>query len=153
MKFFKKNKTFNLKVKMINTLMINGKKKTGEKILLKFAKLLYKSNTKSFKNLVHLAIINSTSTFKLNEQIIKKGKRKVIKSTPSFILNESIRIMTSLKFIKNAVVKNRNSICFYKSFVNEVLGSSQLKSQSVDQKNQLQKQILINKRYLSRFRW
>ncbi len=63
-------KSFNLKTKIINTLMISGKKNTGEKILLKFAKRLQKSSKKNFKSLVQLAIINSTPTFKLNEQIV-----------------------------------------------------------------------------------
>jgi len=152
-KSLKGNKTFNLKAKIINTLMISGKKKTGEKILLKFAKLLQKSSNKNFKNLVQLAIINSTPTFKLNEQVVKKGKRKSVRSTPSFITSDSLRIMASLKLIINAVNKNKTSTSFYETLVNEVLASSEAKSQAVDKKNELQKQILINKRYLSKFRW
>ena len=152
-KSLKSNKTFDLKTKIVNTLMISGKKKTGEKVLLKFAKLLQKSTNKNFKSLVQLAIVNSTPTFKLNEQILKKGKRKTIKSTPSFITSDSLRIMTSLKFIRNAVAKNKSSVYFYESLVNEIMASSALKSQAVDKKNELQKQILINKRYLSKFRW
>jgi ribosomal protein S7 len=152
-KSLKSNKTFDLKTKIVNTLMISGKKKTGEKVLLKFAKLLQKSTNKNFKSLVQLAIVNSTPTFKLNEQVLKKGKRKAIKSTPSFITNDSLRIMTSLKFIKSAVAKNKSSVYFYESLVNEIMASSALKSQAVDTKNELQKQILINKRYLSKFRW
>lgn len=152
-KSLKGNKAFNLKSKIINTLMVSGKKKTGEKILLKFAKLLQKSSNKNFKNLVQLAIINSTPTFKLNEQVVKKGKRKSVRSTPSFITSDSLRIMASLKFIVNAVSKNKTSAHFYENLVNEVLASSAVKSQAVDKKNELQKQILINKRYLSKFRW
>lgn len=152
-KSFKSSKTFKLKTKIVNTLMRSGKKKTGEKILLKFTKLLQKSSNKNFRNLVQLAIINSTPTFKLNEQIVKKGKRKAVRSTPSFITTDSLRIMTSLKFIRTAVAKNKNSGFFYESLANEILASSTLKSQAVDKKNELQKQILINKRYLSKFRW
>ena len=152
-KSLKNNKSFDLKTKIISTLMVCGKKKTGEKILLKFAKLQQKSTSKNFKNIVHLAVINSTPTFKLNEQISKKGKRKAIKSIPSFIKSDSLRVMTSLKFIKNAVVKNKSSAFFYQNLVTEVTASSVLKSQAVDHKNELQKQILINKRYLAKFRW
>jgi ribosomal protein S7 len=133
-KSLKSNKTFDLKTKIVNTLMISGKKKTGEKVLLKFAKLLQKSTNKNFKSLVQLAIVNSTPTFKLNEQILKKGKRKAIKSTPSFITSDSLRIMTSLKFIRNAVAKNKSSVYFYESLVNEIMASSALKSQAVDKK-------------------
>ena len=79
-KSLKKNNSLHLKNKIINTLMESGKKKTGEKILLKFLKLLQKSTDKNFKVLLQSAIIHSTSTFKLNEQSIKKGKRKAKKS-------------------------------------------------------------------------
>jgi ribosomal protein S7 len=152
-KSLKNNKILGLKTKIISTLMVRGKKKTGEKILLKFAKLQQKSTSKSLKSIVHLAIINSTPTFKLNEQISKKGKRKAIKSIPSFIKNDSLRVMTSLKFIKNAVTKNKSSASFYQSLAAEIMASSTLKSQAIEQKNELQKQILVNKRYLSKFRW
>lgn len=152
-KSIKRGKAFDLKTKVINTLMLEGKKKTGEKILLKFAKRLQKSSDKKFKHLFQLAIINSTPTFKLNEQIVKKGKRKAVRITPSFIANDSLRIMTSLKFIKTTVSKNKKSVQFYESLSEEILASAVLKSQAVDKKNDLQKQILINKRYLSKFRW
>jgi ribosomal protein S7 len=152
-KSVKNAKAFNLKTKIINIIMISGKKNTGEKILLNFAKKLQKSNNKHFKKLVQLAIINSTPTFKLNEQIVKKGKRKAIRSNPSFIMTDALRVMTSLKSIKRVVVKNKSSNQFYETLANEVLLASNLKGQSVDKKTELQKQILLNKRYLSKFRW
>lgn len=149
----KNAKKFILKTKIINTLMLNGKKNTGEKILLKFVKKLQKSNDKDFKKLVQLAIINSTSTFKLNEQVVKKGKRKAVRYTPSFITTNSLRIMTSLKLIKYFATKNKSSNQFYVSLVNEIFMASNLKGQSVEKKTELQKQILANKRYLANFRW
>jgi ribosomal protein S7 len=152
-KSLKKNNTLDLKQKIVNTLMKSGKKKTGEKIILKFLKSLQKSTNKNFKLLLQSAIINSTSTFKLNEQSIKKGKRKAKKNIPSFIISDSLRIITALKLIKKVSARNRNSNYFYQSLTAEVLLSSALKGRSIDQKNELQKQILINKRYLSKFRW
>jgi ribosomal protein S7 len=149
----KKNKTIVLRNKIINVLMRNGKKHTGEKILLKSSKLLQKSSKKPFRNLVQLAVINTTSAFKLNEQVMKKGKRKSTKVTPSFIVKDSLRIMTALKYIKTTVYKNKSSINFHKSLVKEILASSSLKGQSVEQKTKLQTQILLNKRYLSKFKW
>ena len=85
--------------------------------------------------------------------MMKKGKRKSKKITPSFIIKDSLRIMTALKFIKNTVQKNKRSTNFYKNLANEILASSSLKSQSIDQKTKLQTQILLNKRYLSKFKW
>jgi len=139
--------------KIVNVFMKNGKKHTGEKILLKSSKLIQKSSRKNFKNLVQLAIVNTTSAFKLNEQVMKKGKRKSKKVTPSFIIKDSLRVMTALKFIKNTVQKKKNSINSYKNLSNEILASSLLKGQSIEQKTKLQTQILLNKRYLSKFKW
>lgn len=149
----KKNNTPHLRNSIISALMKSGKKKTGEKIVIKFLKLLQKSTVKDFKMILQSAIINSTSTFKLNEQAIKKGKRRAKKYVPSFIISDSLRIVTTLKLIKKVSAKNRSSSYFYQSLMAEVLAASTSKGQSVDQKNELQKQILINKRYLSKFRW
>jgi len=149
----KKKKTIILKDKIVNVLMKNGSKHTSEKILLKSSKLLQKSSKKNFQSLIQLAIINATSTFKLNEQIVKKSKRKSKKITPSFILKNSLRTMTALKFIKTAVCEKGNSIGFHKNLTKEILTSSSLKGQSVEQKTKLQVQVLLNKRYLSKFKW
>lgn len=152
-KLLKNAKMFTLETKIVNTLMLSGKKSTGEKILLKFSKKLQKSNNKHFKKLVQIAIINSTSTFKLNEQIVKKGKRKAVRHIPSFITTDSLRIMISLKLLKRSATKTKNSNQFYESLVNEIIMASSLKGQSVEKKTELQKQILGNKRYLANFRW
>ena len=149
----KNSKNFDLKTKLCNTVLISGKKKTGEKILVKFAKRVQKSTDKNFKNLIQLAIINTTSAFKLNEQVFKKGKRKAVRVTPSFITNDSLRLTTSLKLLKSTASKNSKAIPFYQKLTNETLDSFMLKSQALDKKNEVQKQILANKRYLSKFRW
>lgn len=149
----KNMKIFNLKAKIINVLMLSGKKSTGEKILLKSAKKLQKLTNKHFKTLIQMAIINSTSTFKLNEQIVKKGKRKSVRSVPSFVATDQFRVMLSLKLIKNASVKGKGSNEFYESLANEILQASSLKGQSINTKTDLQKQILANKRYLAKFYW
>lgn len=143
----------NFKAKIVNILMTNGKKNTGEKILLKFAKNLQKLSNKHFKKLVQLAIINSTSIFKVNEQIVKRGKRKTTRKIPSFILSDSFRTTFSLKSIKSAVVKSKRANCFYEGLSNEVLMASSLKGQSIEKRIDLQKQILANKRYLAKFKW
>ena len=152
-KLLKKKKSFDLRTKIVNTLMTSGKKKTGEKILLKSMKNLQRSTTKNSKSVLQLAIINSTPTFKLNEQIVKKGKRKAVKITPSFIIKDSLRIMTSLKLIKTTASKNKSADKFDQIIAKELMASALLKSQSVNKKNELQKQVLMNKRYLSKFRW
>jgi ribosomal protein S7 len=149
----KKKSPVILKKKITNVLMKNGKKHTGEKILLKSSKLLQKSSKKVFQNLFQLAIINTASTFKLNEQVMKKGKRKSKKIIPFFIIKDSLRIMAALKYIKITVSKTKSANHFYKSFGKEILAASLSKGNSIDQKTKLQTQILLNKRYLSKFRW
>ena len=149
----KNSKNFSLKAKLGNILMSNGKKKTGEKILLKSVKRLQKSAGKNLRTLVQLSIVNTTSTFKLNEQIVKKGKRKTVRVAPSFIPSDSLRLTTSLKFLKVGASKNRKAVSFYEKFTDEILASFTLKSQAVERKNEVQKEIIMNKRYLSRFRW
>ena len=129
------------------------KKKTGEKILLKSIKNIQRTTSKNSKSVLQLAIINSTPTFKLNEQIVKKGKRKAVKITPSFINKDSLRIMMSLKLLKMSISKSKSSNKFYESLSKELIVSAFLKSQTVGKKNELQKQVLMNKRYLSKFRW
>lgn len=141
------------KNKIVNVFMKDGKKHTSEKILLKSSKLIQKLSRKNFKSLAQLAIVNTTSAFKLNEQVMKKGKRKSKKVTPSFIIKDSLRVMTALKFIKNTVQKKKNSANSFKNLSNELLASSLLKGQSIEQKTKLQTQILLNKRYLSKFKW
>jgi len=61
--------------------------------------------------------------------------------------------MTALKFIRNTVQKSKSFTNFYEILANEILASSSLKSQSIEQKSKLQTQILLNKRYLSKFKW
>jgi ribosomal protein S7 len=152
-KSLKKNKTLHLKNKIVNTLMKSGRKTTGEKILLKSLKSLQKSNSKNFKTLLHSAVVNSSSAFKVNEQAVKKGKRKVIKTTLSFITNDSLRITTALKLLIRISANSKDSNFLYKKLVAEILSCSALKSQSIDQKNEAQRQALVDKRYLSKFRW
>lgn len=146
----KKKNEITLKKKITNIIMKNGEKHTGEKILLKSSKLLQKLSKKKFKDLIQFSVINTTSAFKLNEQVIKKGKRKSKKITPSFIIKDYFRAITGVKYIKIAIEKGEN---FHKSFAKEILASSLLKSQSIEQKTKLQTKILLNKRYLSKFKW
>jgi ribosomal protein S7 len=145
--------TRKLKEKIINTLMLCGQKKTGEKILIKTIKRLQKSTVKKSKSLLHVSVINATPTFKFNEQIMKRGKRKAVKSIPYFITNDTKRIVLALKTIKLTSSKNKDSISFISKFTKEILETSSLKSLSIEHKNDLQKQVLSTKRYLHKFRW
>ena len=84
----KLKKRKSIKNKIINTFMISGKKEIGEKILFKFAKNLqkFKTNKKKFIIILQLVIINTTPTFSINEQIVKQGKKKLLKLYLFFFL-------------------------------------------------------------------
>lgn len=142
-----------LKDKTVNEFMESGKKPTGEKILLKFVKSFQKQNRKNFKSLLQFAIINATPVFSVNTQVVKKGKKKAINEVPIFLSNHSIRIRNSLKFFKQSATKEKKTSHFYKLLSKEVLNSSKLNSVSITEKNDLQKQVLKNKRYWSNFKW
>lgn len=146
-------KIFSLKEKFINIIMVSGKKTSAEIILLNFAKKLQKSINKHSKKVTQLAIINSTSIFKLNEQIVKKGRRKTIKNNSSFIITDISRVLISFKSIKYVVMKKKESNPFYIRLTDEILLASNIRGGSVDKKIEMQKRILLNKRYLSKFYW
>lgn len=150
---FKTKKNSQLRVKITNAFMLNGKKWTTEKILLQASKRAQKITKKNFRSIFHLALINSTLPFEINEQSLKKGKRKSTRNIPSFISNDSLRVMKTLKRLKKISKKSKGSISFCDSFVKEILSSSTTKGVMLEKKEELHKQILSNKRYLSRFRW
>jgi ribosomal protein S7 len=149
----KENNTIVLKNQIVNSFMKDGKKHTGEKILLKLSKSLQKSTQKNVQSLVQLVISNLAPAFKLNEQTMKKGKRKSKKIIPFFIIKDSLRVMTALKSIRNIAKKDKSSNNFYKKLLKETLDTSLLGGALIEQKTKLQNQVLLNKRYLAKFRW
>lgn len=148
---FKNN--IELKQKLTNAIMKQGQKKTAEKILIKSLKLIQKSNKKNYKNLIKESIINTTPTFKINKQSSKRGKRKVKKEIPSFIKKDSLRTMLSVNFLISNSFKNKELNNFYKKMSQEIIKTSFQKSKSIEQKTEIQKQVLMKKRYLLNFRW
>ena len=146
-------KDLELKQKIINSIMKNGNKKTAEKIIKKSLKLIQKSDKKNYINLLKHSIINSTPTFKINVQSKKRGKRKTKKEIPTFIGNNSLRIIAALNFLTENSLKNKELNGFYKKITNEIIETASPKSKSIEQKNEIQKQVLMQKRYLANFRW
>lgn len=144
---------FTLKEKFITSFMKKGKKETSEKILNKTIKKIQKSNKKNCKNQLQIAIINLTPTFKLNKQSKKKGKKKQMNLVPVFLPNNDLRISFALKLFRLTSLKNKKEKTS-KILTKEILHSSNfIKSTSIDNKNELQKQILSQKRYFYKFRW
>jgi ribosomal protein S7 len=145
----------NKKIKntLINHLMLSGNKKTCETILLKSLKIIQKICKKSHKTILKLAIINSTSAFRLIELKPKKRKKKKnSKEIPIFISNNYERITWSLKFISQTIRKNTTSKS-YNNLKQEIMYSSQNEGDSTKIKTDLHKQIITRKRLFLYFRW
>ena len=149
----KKGKLNTTKNRILNTIMIDGKKKTAEKILLKSFKNLQKKSSKKTSNILSFAVKNSTPSFKMNHQKLKKKKRKTLQEIPTFIRNDFFRINLSLKLIVLNSKKKINSSSFFEKLTEELLNSTNFKSSSVAQKVELQKQILLKKNLFFKYRW
>ena len=135
------------------TLLQNGKKQTSEKIIQKSVKVIQKQSLINHKLLIKKAVIFSLFIFKIEKQSNKKGKRKTVRKIPSFINNGNTRKTESLKNIKNLSINNKELNTFYKKFSNEILLSCYKKSESINNRNSVNKYVLSKKRYLNQFRW
>jgi small subunit ribosomal protein S7 len=147
-----KNNT-ELRQKLTNAIMKHGKKKTSEKILIKSLKLIQKMSKKNHKTLIKSSVINATPTFKINKQSNKRSKRKTETAVPAFIKKDSSRTVLSVNFLVSASFKNKSLKTFYRKLTQEVIDTSLQKSESIEQKTETQKQVLMQKRYLLKFRW
>ena len=142
-----------IKNKIINNSMISGNKNTSEKITLKSLKELQKYSHKQSKKLLKLSIISALPILKIHKSSNKKLKKKIkkVKETPVFIYNKNTRVSLAIKFILKKIQKENYN--FFTTFKQEIILNSQLKSMSIEVKNDLQKQALIKKRYLINYRW
>jgi ribosomal protein S7 len=145
-------KKFEIKKKIVNHFMKDGKKPTSEKILLNSLKELQKSSLKQSEELIKNAVINLLPIFKINKienKKQKKNKRK-IKEIPLFIVNNNSRISLAIKIIIESLKKQA---CFFKDFNTEILASNQQKGYAMQIKSELQKKVIYNKRYFRFYRW
>lgn len=142
--------------KLVNHLMINGEKKTSETIFLKSIKKLHKNSKKQPKKILQLAIINSSPIFKLhrisNKKKIKKSKNRKVREIPAFLSNTLTRESMAIKFILSAVKKQKLKI-FNLKLKEEIILAAKNKSNSIDLKTELQKQVLSKKHFFRYYRW
>ena len=139
-----------IKNKIIKHLTFKGNKTTGEKILMESVKKIQKESKKPFNKILQLAIINATPIFKVHKLSVKK-KKKNIKEIPSFISKNKARISLAIKFI---LFSNKTkSIKMSTKVKNEIIQSSKKEGFAVNNKNELQKKALINKKYFRYYRW
>jgi len=151
----KENKKFILKNKLINSFMSNGQKETCEKILKQTLKNTQRNSTKNCKKLLQLFVVNLTPMFKFNKQSKKRGKKKKIEFIPYLIPTNELRINFALKLLRLTLIKRKKN-SFTNSLSNEILTSvlsNGSTSISIEKKNEMQNQILTQKRYFYKFKW
>lgn len=140
-----------VKNKIINHLILNGKKNISEKLLLKTMKELQKTSLKQSKKLVNLAIILSIPVFKVHK-MIKKTKKKKIREIPVIISSKKARISLSIKFIL-IILKEKSLKYFYIKFYQEILLNIKNESSAILNKNKIQKDALLKKHFFYYYRW
>lgn len=147
-------KNIEIKNKLINHLLIKGKKSKGEKIMLKSFKILQTECKKSSKELLQLALVFSTPIFKINIITNKKKKKKKQKTKiiPAFIYKKLSRISFAIKFIITTAKKSKNHH-FFNKLPEEILLSSQNKSNATEKKKENQKQVFLNRHLFKYYRW
>ena len=149
----RQNQSIEIKNKLINHLIIKGKKNKSEKIVLESFKTLQLDSEKSSKKLFQLALLSNTPLFKINTITQKKRKKKKQKAKviPAFISRKSDRISFALKFITKIAKKKNQSL--FQNLSKEILLASQNKSQSIEIKQDTQKQAFLNRHLFKYYRW
>ena len=140
-----------IKSKILNHLLLDGKKKTSEKILLQSFKELQKFSVKQSTKLMQLAVVCCTSLFKIHKQVRKNRKKKHVREIPTIIISKKARISLAIKSILRSL-KNKNLNCFYAKFYTEILSTAHNEGSAVDMKTEIQKQLLIKKHFFFNYR-
>lgn len=141
-----KHKT--LKQSIANLIMINGNKRTSEKVFFKTLKSIQKNQLKkNFEAILKTSLVNSSPLLYV-KQIKRKRKRTV--EFP-FLLNSKLKMSYGIKFLVMNSKKNRVE-SFYKSFNTELINSSKKTSLSFKQKLELHKEGFA-KRKFANYRW
>jgi len=141
-----KHKT--LKQSIANLIMINGNKRTSEKVFFKTLKSIQKNQLKkNFEAILKTSLVNSSPLLYV-KQIKRKRKRTV--EFP-FLLNSKLKMSYGIKFLVMNSKKNRAE-SFYKSFNTELINSSKKTSLSFKQKLELHKEGFA-KRKFANYRW
>lgn len=141
-----KHKT--LKQSIANLIMINGNKRTSEKVFFKTLKSIQKNQLKkNFEAILKTSLVNSSPLLHV-KQIKRKRKRTV--EFP-FLLNSKLKMSYGIKFLVMNSKKNRAE-SFYKSFNTELINSSKKTSLSFKQKLELHKEGFA-KRKFANYRW
>ena len=144
--------TKKLKEKLLNHIFDNGKKKTSEKLTKKLFKSIQKDQKKSHNELIKLAIINSTSTFRIIKlKNTRRKRKKTTKEIPAFLSNYIYRTSWALKYLTNPIDKKTNY--YLKHLKQELVLNAKNQGNNIKLKNELQDQTIKKKKYFRYYRW
>jgi ribosomal protein S7 len=140
------------KNKIINHITQKGKKTKSEKILNKSIKELQKTSKKPIKKLIQLSIILSTIMFKTRTIKNKKNRKKKAIIRPIFIPKQNKRFSFAIKLIINTAKANYTNY-LHNKLKEELFLITQLKSNLIKTKKELEKQALNKKHLFKYYRW
>ena len=129
--------------RIINQILVNGKKITSEKIWVKSIKFFDKSFVKDQKKLINRAIINVTLLLKIKE-LTQKKKKLQSKEFP-YIVNDKNRVLLALKFFLNKT-RNKNEIKTYKKLVTDLLAVANKSGVSTNKRKNLYEYAYLKKK-------
>ena len=137
----------NIKNQILNLLLLQGKKRTSEKIIFIFIKLIQKQFNKNHKLLIKSAILNCSPITQIKK--IRRKKRKT-KEFP-VILKKKSRLNLGIKTIILNSKKKVPKFFFFKLLI-EIIESSKSQSTSVSKTESLHEDSFIKKKYAN-YRW
>lgn len=140
------------KNKLLNHIFKKGKKNISEKILTQNFKSVQKSYKKSHHEIIKLAILNSTPTFRVIKLRNKRRKKKTIKEIPAFFSTYPYRTSWALKYLIKSSNLNTDA-SFATRLKHEILSTAEYKSNAVTFKKDLQIKALQKKKYFRYYRW
>lgn len=141
------------KKKLINNITKKGKKQSVEKTLLKSIKQLQKQKKKYIPAIIQLAIVNTTSTFKMINLTNKRRRKKSVKRIPTMLYNNKFRNSLGLKnLVKSAVQITRRKV-LHEKISEEFFLVATLESDVVNVKKDQQVEASKEKKYFRYYRW
>jgi ribosomal protein S7 len=153
-KYYKKTKKnftkFSIKQKLLQHVLIHGKKQTSEIILSKTLKLIQKIKKQSHINVLKLAIQNITSSFRIIKLRSKKTRNKQNKEIPTFIYDYNCRSSWGLKNLIKTIKKKKS---YHSQLKQEILLNAKNEGQNINKKNELQEKIQKINFILRKHRW
>jgi len=135
--------------KIINELLLHGKKTKSEKIWLKSIKSLNKLDLKNPKKLINRSIINVSPLLNI-KQLKNKKKRSQLKEFP-YIIRSKNRVSATWKFFLN-FSKKKTEKNFSNVLVSELLATANNSGIKKKKKKSLYEYAFLKKKYFF-FRW